>query len=68
MSYEWQTQQINGGFMRPTGTTYSMRIPDADTLNLCIKGLNRHIRNAHGDKKKKLKVIKEEIEFLKNNL
>ena len=68
MSYEWQAQNINGGFMRPTGTTYEMRIPNLETLNDCIRGLNKHIRNAHGDKKKRLKMIKEEIEFLKNNL
>lgn len=68
MSYEWQAQSINGGFMRPTRTTYEMRIPNLETLNDCIRGLNKHIRNAHGDKKKRLKMIKEEIEFLKNNL
>ena len=68
MSVEWETWKINGGFMRPSGKTFEMRLVDMETLQKCRTGLNKHIRSASGDKRRKLKMIKEEIEFLINNL
>jgi hypothetical protein len=65
---QWETWKINGGFIRPSVAEFTPIIIDMDTLRKCRAGLKKRITKAKGDKKVRLTLIKEEIDFLIDNL
>lgn len=60
---------IKKPFLKPSGDTPDVSLIKKSTLRACVRGLSKRIVNAKTiDERSRLKMIREEIKFLINNL
>lgn len=64
----WQVQNADG-FIKKSSIPPSPMLPKMETLEGCVKGLTKRMKNAtSGVERKRLKDIRSEIQFLIDNL